>query len=320
LFLSLLSCQESVPHLAPSPVVADAKTAFVIMPDLPLFSKGKETLTPKGTVQLGEKLTLMGPSAAFSQSGRERVFLQVKRQSGAEGWVRADYVISGSILAVVTTDDATIYSAADDGAATTTAIPKHTVLAIHAATAGMKFIRVSAFDPAEKVLLKSVWLRNDSVSSNLQDVEASILLQLAAASTNVKQQQAFLTSAIKDNPQNLFMPELNAALAALTTPSAPPSATPASGASTAADQAGAGSAPSTVAVTGSMVITEDAVSVYDAPDPATGAIIGVLSKGQIVEVRKKTVGTFTLGDATAPWFRILSPPGWVFGGSLAAAR
>jgi hypothetical protein len=320
LFLSLLSCQENATRLAPSPVVADAKAGFVIMADLPLYAQSQGALTPHGTIPLGEKLSLLGPTVKVSQSGKEREFLEVKRESGSHGWARADYVISKSVLAVVTSDDAMIYAAADDTAATTTAIPRLTVLAIHAETAGMRFIKVTAFVPAEKVLLRNVWLRNDGVSSNIQDIEAAILWQLAESSTDAKQQQAFLTSAIKDNPQSLFMSDLKAALAALSTPSAPPPASPASGASTADDRGGAGSPLPTVAATGSMIATDDSVSVYDSPDQTSGAIIGVLPKGQIVDVLKKTAASVTIGDANAPWYRIQSPPGWVFGGSLAPAR
>ena len=225
--LPLLCCQPK--HALPiaTSVVADAKSAFVIMADLPLYGLEQGTLAVRGTLQIGEKLTLLGqPTKAF-QAGKERDFVPVRRESGKEGWVRADLVISKSILAVVTTDTAAIYEAPHNTAATASTIPRLSIVAISSETAGLTFIRVTGFDTAAKILLRNIYLRNEGVSSNPDDVQAAILLQLASASASLTQQRAFLTSAIKDHPGSLFIPELNTALAALTAPRPAPAAEPA---------------------------------------------------------------------------------------------
>jgi len=148
------------------------------------------------------------------------------------------------------------------------------------------------------MLLKGVYLRNEGVSSKPSDVQAAILLQLAAASKNAKQKQAFLSSAAKDYPDSIFMPDLTQALAALNAPPPPPP-TP--------------TQPASAAV---MMTLEDAVSVLDAPDPTAGKVIVTLSKGQKVEIQEQTVGTDTIGGQTAHWYHIKEPAGWVFGSSL----
>ena len=188
-------------------------------------------LVQKGSIQVGEKLALLGQTKRVTQGGKERELLRVRRDTGAEGWVRADYVASNAILAVVTSNDAVIYSVPRNTAATTATIPPLTVLVIHSDSGGMPFIRVSAYDPVQKVLLRGVYLRNEGVSARPDDVQAAILLQLAASSKSPKQQQAFISSGIKDYPQSLFLPQLQAALDALTAPpqAAQPSPAPSAG-------------------------------------------------------------------------------------------
>lgn len=227
--LLFLSCQQKNEHFGPQPIVADAHSAIVILPDLPLWTVTQETLGPTAvTIPLGEKLAIIGPPQKTTQDGKDREYQHVRRESGQEGWVRSDYAICRAILAVVTTDDAVIYSAEANSAATTATIPRMTVMAIHSESGGMPFIRVSCYDPSSKTMLRHVALRNEGVSSNPSDVQAAILLQLAASSKSQKQQKAFLTSAIKDYPDSLFMTDLQGALTALTAPRAAPAQTPSS--------------------------------------------------------------------------------------------
>jgi hypothetical protein len=185
-------------------------------------------LALRETIPIGEKLAIIGPEQKAAQTGKERDFLNVRRVSGSEGFVRADFAISRSILAVITTDSAAIYSAAANTMATTDSVPRSTIVAIHSDSGGMSFIRVTCFDAAAKVLRKDVYLRNEGVSARPSDVQAAILLQLAAGSKSITQQKAFLTSAITDYPDSVFGPDLHAALDALTSPAtAPAPGTPA---------------------------------------------------------------------------------------------
>jgi len=216
--LLLLSCQKSQPTQIPAAAVADAKSCFSLMQDLPLWEITGTSMTQKGSIQVGEKMSLLGQSRRVTLGGKERELLRVRRDTGAEGWVRSDSVVSSAILAVVTTDSAVIYSVPRNTAASAASIRRMTVLAIHSDSGGMPFIRVSAFDPQQKVLLKGVYLRNEGVSARPDDVQAAILLQLAEDSKSLKQQEAFLTSAIKDYPGSLFMPQLQEALNALQAP------------------------------------------------------------------------------------------------------
>jgi hypothetical protein len=312
MFLLLFSCLQKSENPVPESVVADARSAFVIMADLPLWTLAQGVLTFKESIPIGEKLTLLGQTTKVTQSGKERDLQQVRRMSGSEGWVRADYIVSRAILAVVTTDDAMIYTVPHNTAATTSSIPRMTVLAIHADTGGMTFIKVTAFDPAAKLLLKGVYLRNEGVSSKPSDVQAAILLQLAAASKNQKQQQAFLRSAIKDHPDSIFMPELTTALAALVSP-------PASQPAQQAQPSPAAKPRSTVAASGSMAVTADGVKVYDSPDEKAGKLLATLLKGQKVDIIEKTADD-PAADPGSSWYRIKDPAGWVNATALTTAN
>ncbi len=237
--LLLFSCEKTQAPQIPPAAIADAKSGFCLMQDLPFLEITGSSVAQRSSVQVGEKLALLGQSRHLTQGGKERDYVHVRRDTGAEGWVRADYVVSNAILAVVTTDDAVIYSVPRNTAATTATIPRMTVLAIHSDSGGMPFIRVSAYDQQQKALLKEVYLRNEGVSARPDDVQAAILLQLAADSGSPKQQQAFLSSAIKDYPGSLFMPQLQDALQALLSPPpAPPPASPPAAEQPGASQAG----------------------------------------------------------------------------------
>jgi hypothetical protein len=244
--LGLLSCQQKPEHTGPQAIVADAKSAIVIVADLPLYSLAGGTLTATGeTIPIGERVAIVGPSQKTTQSGREREFLQVKRDSGSDGWIRADQVVSRAILAVIATDNSVIYSAEANSAATTESIPRMTIVAIHSETGGMPFIRVTGYDPAAKIMRRNAALRNEGVSAKPSDVQAAILLQLAQASKSPKQQKAFLTSAIKDYPDSIFLPDLQSALDALTAP--PPAPAPAQTPPAAPDTTRPGAASATPA-------------------------------------------------------------------------
>ena len=222
--LLLLSCQKNQAPQLPTAAIADSKSCFSLAPDLGLWDISGASPTQKGAVQIGEKLSLLGQARHVMLGGKDREFLLIRQDTGAEGWVRADYVVSNAILAVTTTD-AVVYSAPRNTAATTASIPRMTTVAIHSDSGGMPFIRISYSDPGQKGLLSAVYLRNEGVSARPDDVQAAILLQLAADSKSPRQQEAFLTSGIKDYPASLFLPQLQDALDALHGPPTQPAPT-----------------------------------------------------------------------------------------------
>jgi hypothetical protein len=298
-FLSVLSCAKKPSAAKPQKAsVADDKSGFAIMAETPLWDLSAGTLTLKETLQIGERVDLLGQSARATQAGKQREFIAVRRDTGKNGWARADFIVSRSILAV-TTDEAIVYDAPKNTAATTTVIPPMTVLAIRSDSGGQTFIRVTAYDSAARTLLRNVFLRNEGVSAKPDDVQSVILLALAGASKNAKQKEAFLSSAVKDHPGSAFLKQITEARTALR--AAPP-----------VDRA-------VEECSRAMVVGEENVAVRDSPDERTGRIVGSLASGRNVDVVEKTKDAYTVEGRTAPWYRIEEPAGWVHGASLAEA-
>ncbi len=296
--LILLSCQKGPQKPAEASAnAANAKSGFVIIAGLGLadIAEGKAKFVDSLT--LGEKVALTGLAGKGTGSdGKERDFVQVKRDSGSTGWARTEYVVPNCFLGVVTADESIVYSEPKNTAATARSILKTTVLAVHAESAGQPLLKVTAYDPAANLFHKDVYLRGEDVSSKPDDVQGAILLQLAGATKNPKQKEAFLKSAARDHPGSLFIAQIEESLAALSAP--PP-------------------AKATEKFFATMAATDDAVNVRDAPDEKSGKVVGTLAKAQKVDVQEQTTESFTVGDKTAPWYKISEPAGWVFGAWLA---
>jgi hypothetical protein len=274
-------------------LVSDDKSGFVILAALPLWDIVEGQTKWKETLQIGEKLSLLGTSLKATQSGKERDFLQVRRDSGKEGWARTDYVIPKSMLAVITAEEVILYAQPKNTSPTGKALPRMTILAIHRDTAAEAFLRISAVD-AEQILQKEVFIRNEGLSTSADDVQTAVLFQLAAQSKNAKQKEALLRSAVTDHPGSAFLAQVEEALAALT----------------------ASSTRATERFFATLVASSDKVNVRSEPNESTGAVVGQLAAGQEVEAEEKTVESYTIGEQNASWYRIREPAGWVYGAFL----
>ena len=73
---------------------------------------------------------------------------------------------------------------------------------------------------------------------------------------------------------------------------------------------------STESFTGTFQANDDKVNVRSLPDETMGKVVAVLKKDQVVEATDMTMGSFTIGTLNAPWYKIKSPAGWVFGSYL----
>ena len=302
LVLFIAGCQKApAPSSTPAAKadVADAQSGFVILAGLGLADITDGAVKYVDSLTLGEKVSLTGQARKAGPAGSERDFVEVRRESGKAGWARADYVVASSMLGVVTADGAVIYSEPKNTGATAKIVPKLSILAIHAETAGQAFIRITTYDPAAKVLSHDVYMKNEGVSTRGEDVQSAILLLLAAASDKPTQKRAFLQSAAKDYPGSMFITQVEDSIAALNAP--PPSR-------------------ETEKFFASMASTADAVNVRDAPDETTGKVVATLANGQAVDVEEKTVESYTVLDKTAPWYRIKEPAGWVFGAWLSTGE
>jgi hypothetical protein len=279
-------------------LVSDAKSGFCILNNLAFWDQQSNgALKWKASVQLGEKLQLLDQTVKAVEPGSstEREFIQVRRDSGVEGWIRSEYVVPNSILGVITSEEAVIYTQPKNTAATAEAIPNLTVLAVLKDSAGQSFIKVTLFD---KYLRSGIFLRNEGVSTRSSDVESAILLILARQSDKENLKKTFLESAKKDYPDSIFAATIDGALSVLADPTA---------------------GREVEEFSESLVSRDDNVNVRAKPHEES-LKVGKLMKGQQVDVVQKTTQEFAIGNTSAPWFKIKDPEGWVWGGYLGSTQ
>ena len=68
------------------------------------------------------------------------------------------------------------------------------------------------------------------------------------------------------------------------------------------------------------VISKDKVRVRDYPYEEGTTIVSTLNTGAEVEILERTLSIYTIGENSAPWYRIASPEGWVFGAFVEAKQ
>ncbi len=293
-----MSCQKTPPvTFAPGALMADGNSGFVIRPGLGLYDISAGESTWHDGVLLGEKLSFLGETtkAPIGSDSRQYEFVHVKRDSGAVGWVLADYVVSRCVLSVAKIDDVLIYKEPKDAAATGRSLASATIVARSTESVTAPFARITWCDPATGALSQSQYVHDEDLSTKPDDVQVAVLLQLASAAKSPDQKKALLQSASRSYPSSLFIARVEDALAAIAAPAV---------------------THETMKFVAPMVATDNGVNVRNAPDETAGAVVATLTKGQTVEVEEQTTESFTIGTDTAPWYHIKEPAGWVFGAWL----
>ena len=82
----LFECQKTQPPQAPTATIADTRSCLSIVPDLILWDASAAVPVQKGSVQIGEKLTLLGQTRRAEVNGKDRELVRVRQDTGTEGW------------------------------------------------------------------------------------------------------------------------------------------------------------------------------------------------------------------------------------------
>jgi hypothetical protein len=276
----------------------DKNVAYAILADTPLWDiSADKKLTWKASLQLGEKVQLLGQTMQATQNDRAQDFVKVKRAKGDDGWAPLELVIPQSIPGVVVADRSVVYTDSANTAASGATLPRMSVVAvIGGKAAGQPFTKFTAWDAASRAYHKEQYLRSEDVSTSEADVQSAILLQLAAASKDPVQKEAFLKAAAKDYTGSVFAGVVADTLAAM-------------------QGKPAGSTVASESASGTRTASADNVNVRSSPD-TTSSVVGTLSSGTRVRVLDRTVDESTIDGRTERWYRIEEPAGWVFGGYL----
>jgi hypothetical protein len=312
-FLLSVSCTPKAPppplsSAPPSalPVVADSKNGFCLVNGLSVWDLGGAQPRQASTLQIGERVALTGKRTNATLFNKDRTVIEIRRDSGTQGWVREEFIASDSVLGVVTAEEAVLYTQPRNTGATGRTLSTMTIFAIRRDSAAQTFVRIAVYDTDALAVKRDLFLRNEGISSRVAEVETAVLCRLAADATNRTQREAYLKSALADYPASLFADRVHSLLEG-------------SGGSggTGGTAPEAANASDTELTGGAMAATQDNVHVLSAPDDTTGTVVASLVRGQTVQVEERTKGRTRIGSLSAPWYRIADPPGWVFGAFLA---
>ena len=108
--------------------------------------------------------------------------------------MRASHVVPGGELAVVTSEEAVLYSKPSLTSPTPNVLPRMTVLVLYPEADG-DFVKLSAWDADKRVVYTEEYLKKDLVSTKEHDVQGALLYYLAERSESLTVKKELLRSA-----------------------------------------------------------------------------------------------------------------------------
>jgi hypothetical protein len=212
LFLALtVSCFAS--PLAPN-------TAVILIHGTPLYDESNKVLKAIDYLTLGDIVTLLNRTGTFSESGKDRDFTRVRAPNGREGWSRTQFMATKATLAMVKADKTVIYSEPRDVKLTSRNVSGLTLVAVLQDGSTATFAKIQGYDAAQGVLFTdSTFVTMDDLTTSIIDVNAGILIDVAAATKDAVVKKNLLTIALKKYSQSVFLPRIQAALGIDASPS-----------------------------------------------------------------------------------------------------
>lgn len=268
--------------------------AYIIRSDLPLWSLQNNKLEWMENLTIGDKVIWYNQTEKHTYENAERDYSKVKTAGGKEGWLRSDYAVPKSTLAVVKVEKALVYGEPRDVKVTSQVLPRMNVVAVLNEGGSGDFVKVTAYDEGKSLIIRDKFLNKNDLSFDVNDVNMTILFLVAKNAKNGDIQKNLLTTALGKYASSQFVSEVQSSLDKLTTP--------------AAKVTSAANIP--------MSVKEDNVNLRQFPDEVSGAVVGSLKAGQKVLVVEQTNEAYTVSGQTAKWYKISDPEGWVFGAFL----
>jgi len=285
---------ETEPETAPEP---EKLEGYVILDGLSIASIEEGTDGNTASYQgkqltIGEQVTVIGESIKAVYRENEREYSQIVYTTGEEqeGYIRTPYVITNSTFAVITDEEAIIYTSPKITNPTNTILPKMSFVAIHNDFKDTKFVKVTYTDQESSIIYENKYLKNTDVSVLEDDVVSAILFYLAT-----KQEGKAKTELLKSAQQfaaSLFLPAIEDALNELTI----------------------GSVVEEISAIG--IVNDDNVNIRDLPSVETGNVVMTVNSRDKLDISGRTKKEFTIQGITARWYRTSTPEGWIFGAFL----
>lgn len=250
-----------------------------------------------------EKVSFTGETTTGLYQKVEMPMQKVVRADGTTVWTNARYLVPDGVVAVIIADDVLLYREPDITKNSQIFLGKGQLVGLFPGNTN-GFVQVSGWSEKDKGFTQ-MYVKADQVSAREQDVTAIILLDKAKREKNVKLQLELLRSA-SSLGSAIFGMEIDTLIQTL--------------GGNATDAGAAPAAAAEVRVTEAFLATGtiigDNVRVRNLPNEVGTEVLATLSTGATVAIIEKTVSSYTIGSDTAPWFKISSPEGWVFGGFI----
>jgi len=160
---------------------------------------------------LGEKLeTGKVRKMTYEGTGKVSDFIEVRRDTGTEGYALVSQVAVGGYLAVITDEKANLYRSPKTVDVSGVILPRKTIVVYFPETEKSGFVQIDG----DNVLSNNNYIRSSAISRKQSDIQSSILLQTALAltdtPTNKIRKEAILESAVMDYSDSVFYEEIYA--------------------------------------------------------------------------------------------------------------
>jgi hypothetical protein len=250
------------------------------------------------SMSLGEKV-LTGDirRATYPNDGRVYEFIEIRRDSGKEGYAFATQVAVGGSLAVVIDDRGNLFRSPKAVDVSGTILSRKTVVVCYPDTESDGFIQISGLDSETQAYIRADtnYIRISSLSRKNSDIQSSILLQTAlplneSNRAEKTRRDALLESAMLDYPDSVFHEEI----LRLANPNAEFSI-------------------QTEVFEMGIILYADNVEVRDLPDNVLGRVVGHMAYDSDVSTAERTTVNSVVNGKSGRWIKVKSPiSGWFF--------
>lgn len=277
---------------------ADPKNSAVILINAAkLYEEKDGAMVYKTTANIGNVVKWKDSvkNAIRKSDGQEREFAQIEADN-ENLWIQTLFIAPQAVPGVVVGEETVLYKKADAASPIGRTIPKLTTVGVHSNSAEGGFVAVSAYIDGDKnPVIAKQYVKVDNIVTDASEVRSFQLYSIAMASKDAVVRKELLKSALETKSR--FSDLIQGEYDKLAKPAAVAS-------------------PATEAFSATFTVNIDNVNVRDRPSAVDSSVVSQLSKGAIVTAIERTVAKDTVGEATAHWYKIGSPSGWVFGSFL----
>jgi len=270
-------------------------SAFVMLNGLSLWTRDGDAAVYVKTSTLADAVAIEGEPVELEYKGNKREYSKVTTADGGEYFARTPYLVKADRLAVVRDEKCVLYNEPRVVGATTTIVPRLTVVAVVDPTLTEGFIKVSYAKPLpDGSMVVDKWIKRESIVDGAVDVKAAVAVAVVEAS-GAKEKDLkinILEGAISSFSASVFVDDLTNMLLALK------------------------GRPiiDLVSEKAMLTVNSNDVNVRSSPSIEGSDSLGKLNTGDVVESIERTSAKIDVKGTQAYWFHIVSPmDGWVFG-------